>query len=117
MAATDAAGKETADAHEAASAGQPTERNSKGLMPRGVIRVKNQYQARASWKPAGATKAQQRNIGCFKTIPEAAQAVVDAEAMLAAGDDPWAGRPLLKRKYKRGEVLGTHTHTHTLTWP
>ena len=55
MAATDAAGKETADAHEAASAGQPTERNSKGLMPRGVIRVKNQYQARASWKPAGAT--------------------------------------------------------------
>ena len=56
-------------------------------------------QARASWKPiAGARKAEQRHIACFKTIPEAAQAVRDTEALLAAGGNPWADRPVRKRK-------------------
>ena len=48
-------------------------------------RTKKEYQARASWKPIGAIKAKQRHIACFRTIPEAAQAVRDTEALLAAG--------------------------------
>ena len=116
MAATGgAAGKENDADDEAAVGAQPTKRNSKDL-PRGVVRVKKEYQARASWKPIGATKAKQRHIACFKTIPEAAQAVRDTEALLAAGGNPWADRPVRKRKHKRGEVrvlCGLHTHALT----
>ena len=64
----------------------------------------------------GAIKAKQRHIACFKTIPEAAQAVRDTEALLAAGGNPWADRPVRKRKHKRGEVrvlCGLHTHALT----
>ena len=50
MAATGgAAGKENDDDDKAAIGAQPTKRNSKDL-PRGVVRVKKEYQARASWK-------------------------------------------------------------------
>ena len=116
MAATGgAAGKENDADDEAAVGAQPTKRNSKDL-PRGVVRVKKEYQARASWKPIGAIKAKQRHIACFTTIPEAAQAVRDTEALLAAGGNPWADRPVRKRKHKRGEVrvlCGLHTHALT----
>ena len=79
-------------------------------------RTKKEYQARASWKPIGAIKAKQRHIACFKTIPEAAQAVRDTEALLAAGGNPWADRPVRKRKHKRGEVrVLCDLHTHALT--
>ena len=116
MAATGGvAGKENDADDEAAVGAQPTKRNSKDL-PRGVVRVKKEYQARASWKPIGVIKAKQRHIACFKTIPEAAQAVRDTEALLAAGGNPWADRPVRKRKHKRGEVrvlCGLHAHALT----
>ena len=62
MAATGgAAGKENDADDEAAVGAQPTKRNSKDL-PRGVVQVKKEYQARASWKRIGARKAEQRHI-------------------------------------------------------
>ena len=111
MAATGGAtGKENGADDEAAVGAQPTKRHSKDL-PRGVVRVKKEYQARASWKPTGARKAEQRHIACFKTIPEAAQAVRDTEALLAAGGNPWADRPVRKRKHKRGGIQALSVKT------
>ena len=109
-AAGGAAGKENDDDDEAAIGAQPTKRNSKDL-PRGVVRVKKEYQARASWKPIGAIKAKQRHIACFTTIPEAAQAVRDTEALLAAGGNPWADRPVRKRHARPKEADANTVNT------
>ena len=48
------------------------------------------FVARASFKPPGESKAQQRAVGSFKCPEAAASAVMHFEAELAAGRDPWA---------------------------
>jgi len=113
-----------ADANEPEPAAEEEEpqrkrkRGSSGL-PRGVQPVQGgqKYLARASYKPPGATKNEQRHIGTFATVEEAEAAVAEAEAKLRAGVSAW-DEPARKNEHKRGEVCvqcensPARTHTH-----
>ena len=101
----------------AAAAGvQPEPRRGVSGLPRGVQPVKGkhgQFQARASYKPADAARATQRQVGIFTSAEEAGAAVLAAEELLAAGGDPWHGASKKQRQHKRGEVRCIWWHTLT----
>ena len=122
------AGGQEENNEDSAAAGaevqQVPRRGASGL-PRGVQKVKGkpgEFQARASWKPEGAQRATQRQVGIFTSVDEAQAAVIAAEELIAAGGDPWHGVPVKERQHKRGEVrcmqprpptghsLQTHAH-------
>ena len=97
---------------------QQPKKGGKGL-PKGVSPVQGRragapvkYQARVAYKPDGESKVKQRGLGTFDTIEEAAAAVADAEAKLAAGMSPWDG-PQRTNKHARGEVRSLLAAHHT----
>ena len=103
MAADALEGDGRGEAEPVPAAAARTKRGSSGL-PRGVTKSGIKFQGQASWKPAGHSKSEQRSVGRFATAEEAAEAVAAAEAVLAAGGDPWNGKEKLQRQHKRGEA-------------
>ena len=103
----------------AEAAAQPTRKRGASGYPRGVSKCAKggRFQGRASYKPLGAAKAEQRSVGTFATEEEAAAAVIAAEEQLKAGNDPWQ-QPVRKNQHARGEVRRPVTaHHHSLTDP
>ena len=75
-------------------------------LPRGVGKLgSGNFQARAYWIPPGKTRKEPRGVGTYSTAEAAGEAAAAAEAMLAAGEDPWGGKEVQER-CNRGEVCG-----------
>ena len=93
------------DADGADAAAAPAAKQKRGVsgLPRGVSKTKapGRWQARVTVKVNGASK--QRSAGSYASVEEAAQTVIEYEAVLAAGGDPWT-EPARVNKHKRGEV-------------
>ena len=93
------------DADGADAAAAPAAKQKRGVsgLPRGVSKTKapGRWQACVTVKVNGASK--QRSAGSYASVEEAAQTVIEYEAVLAAGGDPWT-EPARVNKHKRGEV-------------